>query len=86
MEIEKKGPNCSNRERVFKIFCESHRPFKILQVINEQNQKEIDDIQKFTKTIERSIDIQKKHLLKPKKVITKSEKNKMLRQALQNKK
>lgn len=30
MEIERKAPNCSNRERLFKIFCESHRPFKIL--------------------------------------------------------
>jgi hypothetical protein len=30
--------------------------------------------------------LQKKHILKPKKIITKTEKNKMLRQALQNKK
>jgi hypothetical protein len=35
MEIEKKGPNCPNRERIFKVYCESHRPFKILSIINE---------------------------------------------------
>ena len=55
-------------------------------MINEQNQKEIEDIQKFTKTIEKSLEVQAKHALKPKKLITKSEKSKMLRQALQNKK
>jgi hypothetical protein len=33
MEIEKKtGPS---REKVYKIFCESHRPFKIIQEIND---------------------------------------------------
>lgn len=86
MEIERKGPNCSNRERIFKIFCESHRPFKILQVINEQNQKEIDDIQKFSKTIEKSLELQHKYYLKPKKVITKVERNKLVRQAFSSKK
>lgn len=31
MEIDKKGsPHCSNKERTFKLYCESHRPFKIL--------------------------------------------------------
>lgn len=38
------------------------------------------------KTIERAIDISKKHQLKPRKIITKTEKNKLLRQALLNKK
>jgi hypothetical protein len=34
MEIEKKNiPN--NKEKIFKIFCESHRPFKIILEINE---------------------------------------------------
>jgi hypothetical protein len=32
MEIDKKG---SNRERVFRIYCESHRPFKIISEINK---------------------------------------------------
>lgn len=55
-------------------------------MIAEQNQKEIEDIQRFAKTIEKAIEIQKKNQLKPKKVITKTERNKMLRQALNNKK
>ena len=43
MEIERKnGP--SNREKMFKIFCESHRPFKIIQEITEQNKKEVEEI------------------------------------------
>lgn len=56
MEIEKKQ-GTSNRERSFKIFCESHRPFKIIQEINNQNQKEVEDIQKFTKTIEKAMEL-----------------------------
>lgn len=43
MEIERKtGPN--SREKVYKIFCESHRPFKIIKEINELNSKEVEDI------------------------------------------
>lgn len=38
MEIERKnGIGSSGREKIFKIFCESHRPFKIIAEINEQN-------------------------------------------------
>jgi len=33
MEIDRKCKN--QKEKVFKIFCESHRPFKIIQEINE---------------------------------------------------
>jgi hypothetical protein len=43
MEIEKKISK-NQKEKIFKIFCESHRPFKIIQEINEQNTKEIEDI------------------------------------------
>jgi hypothetical protein len=84
MEIEKK--NGINREKVFKIFCESHRPFKIIQEINEQNAQEVEDIQKFTKTIDKCMDIWIRHQQKPKKLISKTERNKLLRVALQNKK
>lgn len=55
MEIEKKN-HLSNKEKVFKIFCEKHRPFKIIQEIEDQNAKEVEDIQKFTKTIEKAIE------------------------------
>lgn len=44
MEIEKKAGINNNREKIFKIFCESHRPFKIIAEINEQNAQEVDDI------------------------------------------
>lgn len=82
MEIDKKN-NKNQKEKVFKIFCESHRPFKIIQEINDQNTKEVEDIQKFMKTIEKCYDIYKKWMLKPKKQLSKTERNKMVRQALQ---
>lgn len=36
MEVDKKGGK-NNRDKVYKIYCESHRPFKIIQEINELN-------------------------------------------------
>lgn len=81
MEIEKKIQK-NQKEKIFKIFCESHRPFKIIQEINEQNTKEIEDIQKFMKTIEKCNEAYQKWLQKPKKLLSKTERNKMVRQAL----
>ena len=45
-----------------------------------------EDIQKFTKTIDKCMDIWIRHQQKPKKLISKTERNKLLRVALQNKK
>mmetsp|Transcript_12803 Transcript_12803/g.19822 ORF Transcript_12803/g.19822 Transcript_12803/m.19822 type:complete len:249 (+) Transcript_12803:2743-3489(+) len=59
MEIERvEKKNHGKKEKLFKIFCESHRPFKIITEINEQNDKEIDSILKFAKTIEKCCDNQ----------------------------
>lgn len=85
MEVDKKSGK-NNREKIFKIYCESHRPFKIIQEINELNQKEIEEIQKFAKTIDKCYDAYIKHQMKPKKMISKTERNKLLRQALQTRK
>jgi len=85
MEIEKK-PCMNNRDRIFKIFCESHRPFKIITEINEHNDREIEGIIKFSRTIEKCLEIQSRYDIKPKKMVSKSEKNKLLRQALQMRK
>jgi hypothetical protein len=66
MEIDKKSYANNNlnyaakvcqRDKLFKIYCESHRPFKIIQEINEQNIAIIEDIQKFTKTIYKCLEI-----------------------------
>jgi hypothetical protein len=78
MEIEKRGGN-NNKEKVFKIFCESHRPFKIIQEINEINSKEVEDIQKFVKTIEKCCELQARFNSKPKKVLSKTERGRMVR-------
>ena len=85
MEIEKKA-GMNNREKTFKIFCESHRPFKIITEINEQNDREIESIIKFSRTIERCLEIQSRYDQKPRKTISKGDRNKLLRQALQLKK
>ena len=78
MEVDKKGGK-NNRDKTFKIYCESHRPFKIIQEINDLNQKEIEEIQKFAKTIEKCYDSYKRYQQKPKKLISKTERNKLLR-------
>lgn len=43
------------------------------------NQKEIEEIQKFAKTIDKCYDTYKRFQQKPKKMISKSERNKLLR-------
>ena len=82
MEVEKKNVKSKN-EKTYKIFCESHRPFKIIQEIHDSNKKAVEDIQKFTKTIEKCLEIQKRYDAKPKKLLTKIEKSKMIKSAIQ---
>ena len=55
MEIEKK-----DREKFYKIFCEKHRPLKIVKEMEERDKQVIDDIQKFAKIIEKCMEIEKK--------------------------
>jgi hypothetical protein len=43
MEVEKRNVK-SRGEKVYKIFCESHRPFKIIQEIYDSNKKAVEDI------------------------------------------
>lgn len=55
MEIEKR-----DKDRIFKIFCEKHRPLKIVKEMEEKDRSTIDEIQKFCKVIEKSIEIDRK--------------------------
>lgn len=52
MEIEKK-----DRDKTFKIFCEKHRPLKIVKEMIEQEKTAIDEVQRFSKVIDKCMDI-----------------------------
>ena len=54
MEIEKKE---GSRDKNFKIFCEKHRPLKIVKEIEERDKQTIDEIHKFSKIIEKCQEI-----------------------------
>lgn len=84
MEIERKAQGATSRtkERIFKIFCESHRPFKIIQEIKDQQKRAIEDIHKFARTIGRCYHVFKRAQLKPRKQMTKMDRTKIIRQAL----
>ena len=46
-----------DRERVFRVFCEKHRPLKIVKELEEKDRQTLDEINKFTKVIERCCEI-----------------------------
>ena len=54
--------------------------------MNTQNNKVIEDIQKFTRVIERGLQIQAKNDIKPIKIVSKTDISKMIKQAVQKKK
>lgn len=56
MEIEKKDRG----DKVFKIFCEKHRPLKIVKEIQERDTKILEEIFTFCKTIEKCQEIEKR--------------------------
>lgn len=52
MEIER-----IDRERFYRIFCERHRPLKIVKEQEEKNNSAIEEVYKFAKTLEKCIEI-----------------------------
>lgn len=77
MEIEKK--ESSKGEKCFKIFCEKHRPLKIVKEMQERDQKITEEIYTFCRTIEKCMEIDKRvsyrNSLKEPKVFKKEQKN-----------
>ncbi len=57
MELEKRDP----RDKVYKMFCEKHRPLKIVKEMEERDQQTIEEIQKFCKIIDKCMDIDYKY-------------------------
>ncbi len=56
MEVEKK-----DREKIHKMFCEKHRPLKIVKEMEEKDKQTIDEIQKFCKVIEKCVELDQKY-------------------------
>ncbi len=48
------------RERVYRIFCEKHRPLKIVREQEERDKQNVEEIYKFAKVIEKSLEINDK--------------------------
>lgn len=59
MEVEKR-----DREKVHKMFCEKHRPLKVVKEMEEKDRQTIDEIQKFCKVIEKCVEVDKKARLR----------------------
>ena len=57
MEIEKR----EGKDRVLKMFCEKHRPLKIVKEMEERDQTTVDEVQKFCKVIEKCVEIDMRH-------------------------
>ena len=60
MEIEKR-----DREKSYRMFCEKHRPLKIVKEMEERDRQTVEEVQKFCKIIEKCMEIDNRHQLKP---------------------
>lgn len=52
MEVER-----VDRDRDYKIFCEKHRPLKIVKEQEERDRQAVDEVMKFARVIEKCLEI-----------------------------
>lgn len=45
-----------DRERNYRVFCEKHRPLKIVREMEEKDKQTLEEVQKFSKVIDRCLD------------------------------
>jgi hypothetical protein len=62
---ETKQANCLDN-KIFKVFCEKHRPLKIVKEMEERDQQTIEEIQRFCKIIEKCMELDYRQQLRPK--------------------
>lgn len=55
------------RERVYRVFCEKHRPLKIVKEIEERDLQIVNEVTKFTKVIEKAVDVNSRVYIKKQK-------------------
>ena len=53
MEVER-----VERERNYRIFCEKHRPLKIVKELEDKDKQTVDEVYKFAKVVEKCNEIQ----------------------------
>jgi bromodomain and PHD finger-containing protein 1 len=46
-----------DRERHYRVFCEKHRPLKIVKEMEERDHQILDEVHKFSKIIEKSLEV-----------------------------
>ena len=51
--------------KTYRIFCEKHRPLKIVKEMEERDQQTIEEIQRFCKVIDKCMELDYRHQLKP---------------------
>ena len=54
MEMERE------KQKTFKMFCEKHRPLKIVKEMEERDRQTVDEIQKFCKVIDKCMEIEQR--------------------------
>ena len=46
-----------DRERNYRVFCEKHRPLKIVREMEEKDKQTVEEVQKFSKVIDKCVEI-----------------------------
>lgn len=46
-----------DKERYYRIFCEKHRPLKIVKEQEERDRQAVEEVHKFARVIEKSLEI-----------------------------
>jgi len=59
MEIER-----IERERHYRVFCEKHRPLKIVKEMEERDLQTLNEVLKFSKIIEKSVEVSQRVQIK----------------------
>lgn len=52
MEMERE------KQKTYKMFCEKHRPLKIVKEMEERDRQTVDEIQRFCKIIDKCMEIE----------------------------
>jgi hypothetical protein len=50
-------PLVQKNKNLLKIFCERHRPFRLIKEIQEKQEAAIEEVQKFCKSVKRAVDV-----------------------------
>lgn len=69
-------PLVQKNKNLLKIFCERHRPFKLIKEIKDKQESAFEELQKFCKTMRKAVDVMSRVPYKCKAVVEKKWKEK----------